>query len=95
MECKPCDETMAGGFHPRLGVILCQNRFMSKKHMEDALSHELVHAWDSKRFKMKGKEWGDDLKAHACSEVTHSLFMSRLRSLSSHERTHDRSERRT
>lgn len=51
-----------------LGILLCQNRFMSKKHMEDALAHELVHVWDGRRFDVKG-DWGKDLKAHACTEV--------------------------
>ena len=43
--------------------------------MEDALSHELVHAWDGRRFDVDG-EWGKDLRAHACTEVrnSHSLF---------------------
>lgn len=36
--------------------------------MEDALSHELVHAWDGRRFDVEG-EWGKDLRAHACTEV--------------------------
>ncbi|TNY17786.1 mitochondrial inner membrane protease ATP23 [Rhodotorula diobovata] len=66
--CSPCPPTMAGGFSPELGILLCQNRFMSRKHMEDALAHELVHAWDERRFTPKGK-WGDDLRAHACTEI--------------------------
>lgn len=37
--------------------------------MEDALAHELVHAWDGRRFEVKG-EWGEDLRAHACTEVS-------------------------
>jgi hypothetical protein len=52
-----------------LGILLCQNRFMSKKHMEDAMAHELVHAWDTRRFKVKEDDWGKDLRAHACTEV--------------------------
>ncbi|GAA6057821.1 hypothetical protein JCM3770_004292 [Rhodotorula araucariae] len=66
--CSPCPPTMAGGFSSELGILLCQNRFMSRKHMEDALAHELVHAWDERRFKPKGK-WGEDLRAHACTEI--------------------------
>ena len=67
--CRPCPPTLAGGFSPALGILLCQNRFMSRKHMEDALSHELVHAWDGRRFDVEG-EWGQDLRAHACTEVS-------------------------
>lgn len=66
--CRPCPPTLAGGFSPSLGILLCQNRFMSKKHMEDAMAHELVHAWDGRRFEVKG-EWGEDLRAHACTEI--------------------------
>ncbi|BGP38467.1 Mitochondrial inner membrane protease atp23 [Rhodotorula kratochvilovae] len=66
--CSPCPPTMAGGFSSELGILLCQNRFMSRKHMEDALAHELVHAWDERRFKPRGK-WGEDLRAHACTEI--------------------------
>lgn len=73
--CRPCPPTLAGGFSPSLGILLCQNRFMSKKHMEDAMAHELVHAWDGRRFEVKG-EWGEDLRAHACTEVRISSFPS-------------------
>jgi len=74
--CAPCPPTMAGGFSPELGILLCQNRFMSRKHVEDALAHELVHAYDERRFVPRGK-WGDDLRAHACTEVR-SLSSSTL-----------------
>lgn len=44
---------------------------MSKAHVEDALAHELVHAFDFRRFvPRKGTlDWGNDLRAHACTEV--------------------------
>jgi hypothetical protein len=32
------------------------------------LAHELVHAYDERRFKTRG-QWGEDLRAHACTEV--------------------------
>ena len=45
---------------------------MSRKHMEDALAHELVHAYDSRRFRpIAGDDsWAEDLRAHACTEVS-------------------------
>ncbi|GAA5838936.1 hypothetical protein JCM3766R1_004533 [Sporobolomyces carnicolor] len=68
--CKPCPPTMAGGYSSELGVLLCQNRFMGKPHMQDALAHELVHAYDDRRFKPRGgKTWAEDLRAHACTEI--------------------------
>lgn len=39
---------------------------MNKKHMEDTLVHEMIHAFDNCRFDVK---W-DDLRHHACSEVS-------------------------
>ncbi|GAA5976804.1 hypothetical protein JCM10908_005636 [Rhodotorula pacifica] len=67
--CAPCPATMAGGYSSEMGILLCQNRFMSKRHMEDALAHELVHAYDERRFRPTKGEWGQDLRAHACTEI--------------------------
>ncbi|EJD37083.1 hypothetical protein AURDEDRAFT_139909 [Auricularia subglabra TFB-10046 SS5] len=64
--CAPCDAQRAGGFGPPTGtILLCQNRFMSKKHMEDTLAHELIHMYDHCRFKM---DWYN-LRHVACSEI--------------------------
>ncbi|KAL1406323.1 Mitochondrial inner membrane protease atp23 [Vanrija albida] len=65
MQCHPCDETRAGGFSPDYGILLCQNRFMNKKHMEDTLAHEMIHAFDHCRFKV---DW-NNLRHHACTEI--------------------------
>lgn len=65
LQCHPCPENRAGGFSPDHGILLCQDRFFNKKHMEDTLAHELVHAFDHCRFKV---DWGN-LRHHACSEV--------------------------
>ncbi|OCF37940.1 mitochondrial inner membrane protease ATP23 [Kwoniella heveanensis CBS 569] len=65
LQCHPCPETRSGGFSPEHGILLCQNRFFSKKHMEDTLAHELLHAYDHCRFKV---DWGN-LRHHACSEI--------------------------
>lgn len=65
LQCHPCPENRAGGFSPDHGILLCQDRFFNKKHMEDTLAHELIHAFDHCRFKV---DWGN-LRHHACSEV--------------------------
>jgi len=66
---------MAGGYSSELGVLLCQNRFMGKPHVQDALAHELVHAYDDRRFKPRGgKTWAEDLRSHACTEVSSNLY---------------------
>ncbi|PWN48441.1 mitochondrial inner membrane protease ATP23 [Violaceomyces palustris] len=68
-----CPEGIAGGFNPsaptestsRSGILLCSNRIFSKSHLEDTLSHEMIHWWDHCRFKV---DWSN-LSHHACSEV--------------------------
>ena len=65
IQCHPCPDTTAGGFSPEHGILLCQNRFFNKKHMEDTLAHELVHAYDHCRFDV---DWSN-LRHQACSEV--------------------------
>lgn len=62
----------SGGFSPDHGILICANEVRDRKHLEDTLSHEMVHAWDHLRYKV---DWmGDlDLKHAACTEVG-SLF---------------------
>ncbi|EGN93536.1 hypothetical protein SERLA73DRAFT_115543 [Serpula lacrymans var. lacrymans S7.3] len=63
--CAPCDMTRSGGFHPAGAIILCQGHFMDKKHMEDTLTHELIHMYDHCKFNV---DWYN-LRHHACSEI--------------------------
>jgi mitochondrial inner membrane protease ATP23 len=58
----------SGGFSPDHGILLCANVLRDRKHLEDTLAHEMVHAWDQLRYKV---DWaGDkDLKHAACTEV--------------------------
>ena len=64
--CAPCDAIRAGGFSPEAGaVVLCQGKFMGKRHMEDTIVHELVHMYDHAKFKVA---W-NNLRHHACSAV--------------------------
>ncbi|KAL7747274.1 Mitochondrial inner membrane protease atp23 [Sorochytrium milnesiophthora] len=65
MICQPCDATRSGGFAPEYGVVLCENRFISKSHMEDTLTHELIHALDHCRAKL---DWSN-CRHHACTEI--------------------------
>lgn len=72
IHCSPCDVTRAGGFSPEAGILLCQDRFLSKSHMKDTLVHELVHMYDHAKFKV---DW-NNLRHHACSEVSEChIFM--------------------
>ncbi|KAI8815743.1 peptidase M76 family-domain-containing protein [Fimicolochytrium jonesii] len=63
--CTPCEITRAGGFAPDFGVVLCQNAFLSKKHMEDTMTHELIHAYDHCTAKV---DWSDP-EHYACSTI--------------------------
>jgi len=63
--CAPCDLTRSGGFNPAGAIVLCQGHFADKKHMEDTLTHELIHMYDHCKFKV---DWFN-LRHHACSEI--------------------------
>ena len=67
LTCHPCNKERAGGFSPELReVLLCQDGFLNKKHMEDTIVHELLHLYDHAKFKV---DWSD-LRHVACSEVS-------------------------
>jgi inner membrane protease ATP23 len=55
-----------GGFSPDHGILICANEMRNRKHLEDTLSHEMVHAWDHLRWKV---DWAD-LRHAACTEVS-------------------------
>lgn len=80
--CDVCDEWKGGGFHPELGVLLCQNRIIDKWHLEDTLAHELVHAYDDSKFKV---DWLN-LKHHACSEIRASSLSGECRIMNQFKR---------
>ncbi|KAH6654490.1 peptidase M76 family-domain-containing protein [Truncatella angustata] len=66
-----------GGFSPGHGILLCANEVRSRKHLEDTLSHEMVHAWDHLRWKV---DWnGKDLKHAACTEIRASMLSGECR----------------
>lgn len=68
--CQPCHKQSAGGFHPDYGILLCQDGFFNKKHMEDTVVHEMVHMYDHAKFQI---DW-NNLRHHACSEASFTLF---------------------
>lgn len=73
--CMPCSPVRTGGFDPMGAIVLCQSHFMNKKHMEETLTHELVHMYDHCKFKV---DW-NNLRHHACSEVSFFSFTVILR----------------
>lgn len=68
----------SGGFNPGQGILICANEITSRSHLEDTLSHEMVHAWDHLRWKV---DWvGDkDLKHAACTEIRASMLSGECR----------------
>lgn len=64
--CRRCTKRKAGGFDPEYGILLCANELKDRGHLEDTLSHEMVHAYDHLRFKV---DWTADLRHAACTEV--------------------------
>ncbi|KAK9460500.1 Atp23p [Lipomyces oligophaga] len=73
--CTNCDQTVAGGFNPDLGIMLCQNYVLGKKHVEDTIAHELIHVYDELKFNV---DWLN-LKHHACSEIRASNLSGECR----------------
>ncbi|KAI8799221.1 peptidase M76 family-domain-containing protein [Cladochytrium replicatum] len=65
LQCVPCNSTRAGAFSPQHGVFLCQNQLVSKTHMEDTITHELIHAFDHCTIKM---DW-TNCEHYACTEI--------------------------
>ncbi|KJZ78950.1 Mitochondrial inner membrane protease ATP23 [Hirsutella minnesotensis 3608] len=68
----------AGGFSPNHGILICANEIRDRKHLEDTLAHEMVHAWDHLRWKV---DWtGDkDLRHAACTEIRASTLSGECR----------------
>ncbi|KAG5456588.1 MAG: peptidase M76, partial [Olpidium bornovanus] len=64
ISCVTCEAQRGGGFHVIDGVSLCENRVHNKRMMEEALVHELMHAYDYCRYKV---DWSN-LYHHACAE---------------------------
>jgi inner membrane protease ATP23 len=64
-----------GGFNPYSGIKICANEVRDRKHLEDTLAHEMVHAWDFLRWKMDGV---GNLRHAACTEVGPFLCPSLL-----------------
>ncbi|KAK6517974.1 Mitochondrial inner membrane protease atp23 [Arthrobotrys conoides] len=75
IKCLPCNKDQAGGFHPKYGILLCQNKLRDRSHTEDTMAHEMVHAYDHMRFKV---DWAD-FKHLACSEIRASTLSGECR----------------
>jgi mitochondrial inner membrane protease ATP23 len=85
--CAPCSSVRSGGFTPSVGAVsICQEAIRNRQHMEDTLSHELVHMYDHCKFNV---DW-TNLRHHACSEVCllrlgRSKFVGNKHTMSYHQ----------
>jgi inner membrane protease ATP23 len=65
VRCRRCTTRQGGGFDSDYGILLCANEMRNRKHVEDTMAHEMVHAYDHLRWKVE--RW--DLRHQACTEV--------------------------
>lgn len=67
-----------GGFSPQHGILVCANAIRDRKHMEDTLAHEMVHAYDHLRWQVDfiGEK---DLRHAACTEIRASMLSGECR----------------
>ena len=67
--CRRCDSLSTNAkkaaFHKDFGILLCANHFGNKGEQEDAMAHEMVHAYDYLRFRYDES----NLRHAACTEV--------------------------
>ncbi|KLU87634.1 metalloprotease ATP23 [Magnaporthiopsis poae ATCC 64411] len=86
-DCRRCEDRRqvhntvrgaGGGFSPDHGIRICANNLRDRKHLEDSLAHEMVHAWDHLRWKV---DFGGrrDLKHAACTEIRASMLSGECR----------------
>jgi len=75
VRCRRCTGFMAGGYSRDHGILLCANVMRDRGHIEDVLSHEMVHAYDDLRFK-----WDHSSLRHAaCAEIRASMLSGECR----------------
>ncbi|MCJ1237331.1 Mitochondrial inner membrane protease atp23 [Varicellaria rhodocarpa] len=76
VRCRRCTTRQSGGFDPEYGIRICANELRNRGHLEDTLAHEMVHAYDHLRFKVK---WEDNLRHAACAEIRASSLSGECR----------------
>lgn len=65
--CRRCEgDLQSGGFDSEYGIMVCANKLRGRGHLEDTLTHEMVHAYDHLRFKMDPV---GNLRHAACMEI--------------------------
>lgn len=66
LQCLSCTSDRAGGFALDAGVVLlCANKLNSRKHVQDTIVHELIHAFDHCTVEMEP----GNCAHYACTEI--------------------------
>jgi len=76
VRCRRCTTLQSGGFDPEYGIRICANQLRNQGHLEDTMAHEMVHAYDHLRFRVK---WRNDLRHAACTEIRASSLSGECR----------------
>lgn len=66
VRCRRCTTAQGGGIDQDYGVLICANHMRNRGHVEDTITHEMVHAYDYLRFRVD--RW--NLRHQACTEVS-------------------------
>ncbi|KAF2663181.1 mitochondrial inner membrane protease atp23 [Microthyrium microscopicum] len=75
VRCRNCTGKQRGGFDPQYGILLCANTEMKRGRLEETMAHEMVHAYDSLRWKFDG----GDVRHAACTEIRASMLSGECR----------------
>lgn len=73
--CRRCTTPQQGGFHSDYGILLCANNLPTRKRTEDALAHEMIHAYDHARYKVDP----NNMRHQACTEIRASMLSGECR----------------
>ncbi|KAL8951089.1 MAG: hypothetical protein Q9222_002929 [Ikaeria aurantiellina] len=76
IRCRKCESLQQSGFEKNYGIILCANNVRDRGQLEDAMAHEMVHAYDHLRFQFQGD---DNLRHAACTEIRASTLSGECR----------------
>lgn len=68
----------AGGFSPQYGIQICANYMRNRKHLEDVMAHEMVHAYDLHRWRLDFVG-NTDLRQAACTEIRAAMLSGECR----------------
>ncbi|XP_057531670.1 mitochondrial inner membrane protease ATP23-like [Amaranthus tricolor] len=66
IKAENCDLTVTGGYSRGRGIVICNNHIDMQDEVDQAVIHELIHAYDD--CTVKNLNWAN-CAHHACSEI--------------------------